>query len=201
MAGGVAHDFNNLLAVVLGRAEMLLLRRVNDPEVTRGLEIIRRAAMDGALTVRQLQEFTRVRRTRAFAAVDLKQVLTDVVALTRPRWEIEAHSRGISYEIRIEGGPLPLVSGASEELREAFMNLLVNALEAMPNGGRFIFRVERQGDYVTVAAQDDGHGIAERIRERIFAPFLTTRGPQRTGLGLSVAWGIVNRHGGTIEVE
>src|SRR5881628_3067424 len=200
MAGGVAHDFNNLLAVVLGRAEMLL-RRVNDPEVTRGLEIIRRAAMDGALTVRQLQEFTRVRRTRAFGAVDLGQVLNDVLELTRPRWETEAQSRGIFYEIRIEGGPLPVVSGASEELREAFMNLLVNALEAMPNGGRFIFRVERQGDYVAVAAEDDGHGIPERIRERIFAPFFTTKGPQRTGLGLSVAWGIVNRHGGTIGVE
>jgi len=200
MAGGVAHDFNNLLAVVLGRAEMLL-RRVSDPEVTRGLEIIRRAAMDGALTVRQLQEFTRVRRTRAFGAVDLGQVLNDVLELTRPRWETEAQSRGIFYEVRIEGRPLPPVSGVSEELREAFMNLLVNALEAMPNGGRFIFRVERQGDYVTVAAQDDGHGIPERIRERIFAPFFTTKGPQRTGLGLSVAWGIVNRHGGTIEVE
>ena len=200
MAGGVAHDFNNMLAVVLGRAEMLL-RRVNDPEVKRGLEIIRRAAMDGALTVRQLQEFTRVRRTRAFAAVDLEQVLHDVVEQTRPRWETEAQNHGISYEIRIEGGPLPPVSGASEELREAFMNLLVNALEAMPNGGRFIFRAERQGDYVAVAAQDEGHGIPERIRERIFAPFFTTKGPQRSGLGLSVAWGIVNRHGGTIEVE
>jgi len=200
MAGGVAHDFNNLLAVVLGRAEMLL-RRVNEPEVRRGLEIIRRAAMDGALTVRQLQEFTRARRARAFGAVDLEQILNDVVALTRPRWETEAHNRGISYGIRIEGGSLPPVSGASEELREAFMNLLVNALEAMPNGGRFIFRVERQGDYVAVAAQDDGPGIPERIRERIFAPFFTTKGPQRTGLGLSVVWGIVNRHGGTIEVE
>src|SRR5438132_675669 len=200
MAGGVAHDFNNLLAVVLGRAEMLL-RRVNDPEVKRGLEIIRRAAMDGALTVRQLQEFTRVRRTRAFAAVDLEQVLHDVVEQTRPRWETEAQNHGISYEIRIEGGPLPPVSGASEELREAFMNLLVNALEAMPNGGRFIFRAERQGDYVAVAAQDDGHGIPERIRERIFAPFFTTKGPQRTGLGLSVVWGNGNRHSGTIGVE
>jgi GAF domain-containing protein len=200
MAGGVAHDFNNLLAVVLGRAEMLL-RRVRDPEVVRMLEIIRRAALKGARTVRQIQEFTRMRRTRAFGAVELERVLQDVVELARPRWETEAQSRGISYEIRIEGGPLPPVSGVSEELREAFTNLLVNALEAMPNGGRLIFRLERQGDSVLVAAQDNGHGMSERTRERIFAPFFTTKGPQRTGLGLSVAWGIVNRHGGTIEVE
>src|SRR5207249_8132249 len=143
-----------------------------------------------ALTVRQLQEFTRVRRTRTFSAVDLEQVLRDVVALSRPRWETEAYSRGISYEIRIEGGPLPSVSGVSEELREAFMNLLVNALEAMPNGGRFIFRLERQGDYVAVAAQDDGHGIPERISERIFAPFFTTKCPLRTGLWPSVVCGV-----------
>jgi len=81
------------------------------------------------------------------------------------------------------------------------MNLLVNALEAMPNGGRLIFRLERLSDSVVVAAQDDGHGMSERTRDRIFAPFFTTKGPQRTGLGLSVAWGIVNRHGGTIGVE
>ena len=200
MAGGVAHDFNNLLAVVLGRAEMLL-RRARDPEVVRMLEIIRRAALKGARTVRQIQEFTRMRRTRAFGAVELERVLQEVVELARPRWETEAQSRGISYEIRIEGGPLPPVSGVSEELREAFTNLLVNALEAMPNGGRLIFRLERLNDSVLVAAQDNGHGMSERTRERIFAPFFTTKGPQRTGLGLSVAWGIVNRHGGTIEVE
>jgi len=80
------------------------------------------------------------------------------------------------------------------------MNLLVNALEAMPNGGRFIFRVERQGDHVAVAAQDEGHGISERIRERIFAPFLRPRSATNRPRAFCRV-GIVNRHGGTIEVE
>ncbi|PYN81036.1 MAG: hypothetical protein DMD97_02835 [Candidatus Rokuibacteriota bacterium] len=200
MAGGVAHEFNNLLTIVLGRSEMLL-RQVRDPEVVRGLEAISRAALRGARTVRQTREFTRTRHTRAFGVVDLERILHDVVELTRPTWETEAQSRGISYQVRVEGGPLLPISGVLEELREVFMNLLGNALEAMPNGGSLIFRLDRQGDRVVVAAQDSGHGMSERTRERIFAPFFTTKGPQRTGLGLSVAWGIVNRHGGTIEVE
>jgi GAF domain-containing protein len=200
LAGGVAHSFNNLLAVVLGRAD-LLLRHVRDPEVVRGLEVISRAATDGAGMVRQIQEFTQTRQTRAFEAVDLERVLHDLVEFTRTTWENEAQSRGISYEVRVEGGPLPPISGVSEQLREVFMNLLINALEAMPNGGRLIFNLERQDDYVAVVARDNGHGMSEQTRKQIFAPFFTTQRPRRLGLGLSVAWGIVTRHGGTIEVE
>jgi signal transduction histidine kinase/DNA-binding response OmpR family regulator len=200
MAAGVAHDFNNLLAVILGRTE-LMLPATSDPMLLRNLTTIRQAALDGAQTVRRIQEFTRTRRTRPFGRVDVGGLLDDVVDLTRPRWEGEAQSRGLRYEVGVERASLPSVAGLPEELREVFTNLVVNALEAMPTGGRFTFRATQADGWVVVAAEDTGHGMAEEVRRRVFEPFFTTKGIRGTGLGLAVAWGIVTRHGGTIEVE
>jgi signal transduction histidine kinase len=199
MAAGVAHDFNNLLAVIVGRAE-LLLRRAQGTELSRGLETIRQAALDGAQTVRRIQEFTRTRRTRPFRHVDLLDVVREVVEMTRPRWKDEAQSGGISYEVWIEGGPIPWVAGRPEELREVFTNLLTNALEAMSAGGRLVFGLGVQDGTVVATVRDTGRGMAPETARRVFEPFFTTKGPQGSGLGLSVVWGIVNRHGGTVEV-
>ena len=200
MAAGVAHDFNNLLAVVVGRAD-LLLDKVREPEISRDVEIIRQAAWDGAQTVRRIQEFTRTRQTRPAGRVDIPELLRGVIELTRGRWKDEAQSRGLSYEVLVEGGPVPQVAGISGELREVFMNLLINALDAMPGGGRFVFRVSSDTETVTIAAEDTGCGMSDEVRWRVLEPFFTTKGSRGTGLGLSVSWGIVKRHGGTIDIE
>jgi GAF domain-containing protein len=200
MAAGVAHDFNNLLAVIVGRSE-LLLRRVSDPDLARGLETIRQAGLDGAQTVRRIQEFTRTRRTRPFRRVDLLDVIREVVEMTRPRWKDEAQSHGLSYEVVIEGGPVPWVAGRPEELREVFTNLLANALEAMPGGGRLVFGLATEGSVAVATVRDTGVGMSPETARRVFEPFFTTKGPQGSGLGLSVVWGIVARHGGTVEVD
>src|SRR5438093_3338124 len=200
MAAGVAHDFNNLLAVVVGRAEILLAKG-QDPNVARDIEIIRTAAWDGAHTVRRIQEFTRTRQTRPAGRVDIPELLRDVVELTRARWKDEAQSRGLAYDVVVEGGPVPPVAGISAELREVFMNLLINGLDAMPGGGQFIFRVSSEAESVIVAAEDTGCGMSDETRPRVLDPFFTTKGARGTGLGLAVSWGIVKRHGGTIEIE
>jgi signal transduction histidine kinase/CheY-like chemotaxis protein len=200
MAAGVAHDFNNLLAVVVGRAEILLAKG-QEPDVARGIEIIRKAAWDGAHTVRRIQEFTRTRQTRPAAPVDIPQLLRDVLELTQARWKDEAQSRGLSYDVVVEGGPVPSVAGISAELREVFMNLLINGLDAMPGGGQLVFRVSNDAKAVIVAAEDTGCGMSEETRRRVLEPFFTTKGTRGTGLGLAVSWGIVKRHGGTIEIE
>jgi CheY-like chemotaxis protein len=204
MAAGVAHDFNNLLAVVLGRTELLLARFGSwDPAIARGLEAVRRAGLDGKQTVRRILEFTRTRQTRPPGRVDLGEVLREVLELNRPRWKDEAQARGVRYDVAVVvgGDPLPLVAGRPEELREVFTNLLVNALEAMPDGGRFTFRVTPDPPGATVRAEDTGCGMSEATRQRLFEPFFTTKGARGTGLGLAVSWGIVTRYGGTIEVE
>ena len=200
MAAGVAHDFNNLLAVVVGRAE-LLLRTNPEATVARDVQLIRQAAWDGAQTVRRIQEFTRTRQTRPSGRVDIPDLLRDVVELTRGRWKDEAQSLGVSYEVRVESGPVPAVTGIAPELREVFMNMLMNGLDAMSEGGQFVFRVSGDTDTVTITASDTGCGMSEETRRKVLEPFFTTKGVRGTGLGLSVSWGIVKRHGGTIEIE
>src|SRR5262249_10901753 len=130
MAAGVAHDFNNLLAVIVGRAE-LLLRTKPEPTVARDVQLIRQAAWDGAQTVRRIQEFTRTRQTRPSGRVGIPELLHDVVELTRGRWKDEAQSLGVSYDVRVEADEVPPVTGIASELREVFMNLLINGLDAM----------------------------------------------------------------------
>src|SRR5215470_1740758 len=201
MAAGVAHDFNNLLAVVVGRAE-LLLRTNPEATVARDVQLIRQAAWDGAQTVRRIQEFTRTRQTRPSGRVDIPDLLHDVVELTRGCWKDEAQSLGVSYEVRVESGPVPAVTGIAPELREVFMNLLMNGLDAMSEGGgQFVFRVSGDTETVTITASDTGCGMSEETRRKALEPFFTTKGVRGTGLGLSVSWGIVKRHGGIIEIE
>jgi len=199
MAAGVAHDFNNLLSVILGRTE-LMLRRVGEAETSRDLEAVRRAAQDGADTVRRIQEFTRTRRTRVFERVDLAEVAREVIELTRPRWELEAQAKGVTYEFEVDG-TTPPVAGRPEELREVLTNLITNAVDAMPAGGVCRVRLEGGDEWAVMAISDTGIGMAEEMRRRVFEPFFTSKGPRGTGLGLAVSWGIVTRHGGTIEVD
>ncbi|HEX7786954.1 MAG TPA: GAF domain-containing protein, partial [Methylomirabilota bacterium] len=200
MAAGVAHDFNNLLAVVLLRAELLLARKPA-ADVAESLSMIRQAAHDGAQTVRRIQEFTRTRSSRPFSPVDVPQLLHEVVELARPRWRDQAQSHGVTYDVQVDAGVVPEVAGTAEELREALLNLLNNALEAMPAGGRFTFRSGVEGGRVVIRAEDSGCGMSEETRRRVFEPFFTTKGAQGNGLGLAVVWGIIARHGGDITVE
>ncbi len=199
MAAGVAHDFNNILAAIMGRAQ-LLLAQLEDPAQRRQLQIIETAAMDGARTVRRIQEFTRMRRARAFESVDLNQVVEEVVEVTRSRWRDEALAKGVSYEVRVEPTPLPPVAADPSELREVLMNLVFNALDAMPAGGRVTFSTAADGGRVSCVVTDTGVGMTDEVRQRVFDPFFTTKAEKGTGLGLSIAYGIITRHGGSIDV-
>lgn len=199
MAAGVAHDFNNLLAVIVGRCE-LLLRRVQAPYVRRALQSIGAAARDGTETVRRILEFTRTGDARPLQPVGLGELLQEVVELNRPRWKDDAQARGVIYQIEIEPATVPAIAGHPEELREVFANLLVNALDAMPAGGRVSVRFALDDGWLVVKVEDTGCGMSEETRRRAFDPFFTTKGQRGTGLGLAVVWGIVQRHGGRVKV-
>jgi len=201
MASGVAHDFNNVLASILGRAQ-LLLERIQDDKLRRWLQVIERAAMDGARTVRRLQDFTGIRRDQPAVAVDLNQVVQQVLEATESTWRQDAGRRGVEIEVATElAERLPKVAGDPAELREAFTNLVLNAVDAMPKGGHLTLRSSTADGQVMVEVTDTGTGIPEPIRQKIFDPFFTTKGPKGTGLGLSMAYGILARHGGRITVE
>jgi GAF domain-containing protein len=202
MASGVAHDFNNLLASILGRAQ-LLLERAEDVKVRQWLMVIERAALDGARTVRRLQDFTGIRRDQPAVALDLNEIIHEVLETTESTWRQESRRRGVEIDVRTDLTPgLPRVVGDPAELREAFTNLVLNAVDAMPAGGLLILHSAVTADgQVLVEVRDSGTGIPEHIREKIFDPFFTTKGPKGTGLGLSMAYGILQRHGGRITVD
>jgi len=203
MASGVAHEFNNILGAVLGRAQ-LLSRAVEDhtiePEQLRhGLAVIERVAEDGGETVRRLRLFGRTGQQTAVESVDLDVVVRDAVEFTRPRWSNEALASGRAIDVDIDMAPGLWSEGRPHELREVFTNLLLNAADAMPDGGTIRVHGRRSGCCAVVAIEDDGTGMSDETRRRLFEPFFTTKGESGTGLGMSVAYGIVRRHEGTIE--
>jgi len=206
MAGGVAHDFNNFLTVILGNVQLLLIRAEAvglDADFRESLETVQRVAGDAAETVRRIQEFTRVRTTRSFTTVDVNRVLRNAVDVASPRWRDEAVASGRSIEIKSEMANIPPVNGNESELGEVLVNLILNAADALTEGGAISLAtdVEPGGQWVRATVADDGKGMDEDERKRIFEPFFTTKGPAGSGLGLSVAYGIINRHGGEIMVE
>jgi PAS domain S-box-containing protein len=200
LAAGVAHDFNNNLGIILGRTQ-LLQAKVTDPDLHSGLEVIRQAAMDGGQTVRRIQQYTRVREELQHEVLHLPSVAAEVIEITKSKWKNEVQRRGVKVEIRIEASDPAPILGTRAELREALTNLIFNAVDALPRGGTIIIRAQSNGGESILEVEDNGIGMADHVRTRMFEPFFTTKGLSGNGLGLSMVYGIVSRHRGSIEVE
>ncbi|MBC7931138.1 MAG: PAS domain-containing protein, partial [Rubrivivax sp.] len=199
LASGVAHDFNNALAAILGRAQ-LLRRSTRDGEFGRGLDIILTAAEDAAATVRRIRSFAHQSPGEELANVDARALLRDAIEITRTRWENDARALGLYYDVTLDEGCALHTLGNASELREVFVNLIVNAIDAMPAGGRLSIGCALRGERLQLCFIDTGAGMGEEVRARIFEPFFTTKGAQGTGLGLFVSYGIIERHEGRISV-
>jgi signal transduction histidine kinase/CheY-like chemotaxis protein len=200
LAAGAAHHLNNLMAVVLGRTQ-LLLHKNQVPEMAPALRTIERAAVDAADTVRRIQAFSRAQRGGTASELDLNETVKESIDFTRPRWEREAQVRGAGVEMVFEPGELPPVLGRKAELREVLTNLILNAVDALPSGGRVLLRSWSEPGRAVVSVCDSGVGMSAEVRDRAFEPFFTTKGVQRLGLGLAVAYGLVTSHGGQISLE
>lgn len=205
LAAGVAHNINNVLAAIVARTD-LLLRKAEDGELKRWLDSIQQSALDGASTVRRLQDFARTGAPEPMVPVDVNRIITEVLQFTQARWKDEADLKGMKIEVVTELAEVPQITGNPAELREVFTNIILNALDAMPQGGSFRVRTRLEpagdeGPRVEAIFEDTGVGMAEDVRQRIFDPFFTTKGVKGTGLGLSTSYGIVARHGGSITVE
>jgi PAS domain S-box-containing protein len=199
LASGVAHDFNNSLAAILGRAQ-LLRRQVGDPALVRNLDIIQTAAEDAAATVRRIQTFARKSAVKEFELVDVAGLLNDAIEITRTRWQNEARIRGLEYEVKLDTERGHFTYGSASELREVFVNMIVNAVDAMPRGGKLLVSCRRIDNRLQLHFTDNGVGMPDDVQQKIFEPFFSTKGAQGTGLGLSVSYSIIERHSGSISV-
>lgn len=199
LASGVAHDFNNSLAAILGRTQ-LLRRQIKEDALVRNLDIIQTAAEDAAATVRRIQTFARKAPAKEFEMLDIRSLLNDAIEITRTRWQNEARLRGLDYHVTLEAETGQNTYGSASELREVFVNLIVNAVDAMPTGGNLSISATRENDRLQLRFADTGTGMPEDVRQKIFEPFFSTKGAHGTGLGLSVSYSIIERHEGSISI-
>ena len=205
MASGIAHDFNNALSPILGFSELLLARpedREDQNKLLLYLDLMHSAAGDAANVVARLKDFYRTREEgEVMVPVDLNQVVERVISLTQPRWKDQAQAQGLTVRVKTQLQPIPEIAGNEAELREMLTNLIFNAVDAMPRGGRICLKTGTEGSSVTLEVSDNGIGMTEEVRQRCLEPFFTTKGEQGTGLGLGMVYGIVQRHEGLLQLE
>jgi signal transduction histidine kinase/ActR/RegA family two-component response regulator len=201
LSGATAHNLNNILSVIMGKAELLQRRLKNSP-YHRDLQLLLRAAQDGADSIRRLQEYSvSGKASEEPKIINMNHLIREVVDIARPRFESEAQSHGIYYDLQLSLGEIKPITGDATTLREVMLNLINNALEAMPGGGKLSIQTTLKDNQVLIFVSDTGCGIDPEISAKIFEPFYTTKGEKGNGLGLSIAAEIIERHQGKIYVD
>ena len=205
MASGVAHDFNNVLAKILGFNELLLAwpENLNDKEkVKQYLQMTSAAAQEAVNIVNRLREFYRHRKeSEIYQAVDVNEAVTQAIVLSQPKWKEQMMASGATVVVETELRETLPVRGSDSDLREVVINLLFNAVDAMPQGGTVTVATGTDGDSVIIEVRDTGRGMTEEVRQHCLEPFFSTKGERGTGLGLAIVYGIVQRHGGSIDMQ
>ena len=205
MASGIAHDFNNTLTPILGFSELLL----NDEQVLsnpararRFLEMLHTSARDAANVVSRLREFYRPAEANTnFPIVDLAKIAQQAISLTEPKWRNQAQANGVTIDVAGVFEGTPFVTGEETALREMLTNLIFNAADAMPQGGRILIEISLDPADAVLRISDNGVGMTAEVRQRCLEPFFSTKGERGTGLGLSMVYGIIERHRGRLEIE
>jgi signal transduction histidine kinase/ActR/RegA family two-component response regulator len=214
MASGIAHDINNAISPVALYTENLLEHENNLSERGREhLSTIARAIDDVAATVARMREFYRQREPQLnLLPVQLNSLVRQVIDLTRARWSDMPQQRGVVIRMETALAPdLPHVLAVESEIREALINLVFNAVDAMPDGGKLTLRTSSPNShdhglraaprYVRVEVVDTGAGMDEDTRRRCLEPFFTTKGERGSGLGLAMVYGVAQRNGADIDID
>jgi signal transduction histidine kinase len=201
LASGSAHHLNNILSVIIGRTQ-ILTKKLNDSPFIKDLTMIEQAADDGAQAVKRLQSIKSKSLPKGKQELlNVNDLILEVVEIIRPRFEREAQSFGLTYDVKLTLGAVSHVVGDAASLREVFLNLINNALDAMPKGGKMTIQTTLEKDKIFIFFSDTGAGVPESVKEKIFQPFFSTKGEKGNGLGLSIAAEIVAAHKGKIYVD
>jgi len=203
ITSGIAHEFNNILAIVKGFATQIKKKCGNDEKLEKRVDTIIKATNDGVEIVRRMREYTNLELDNAnFVPTDMRLLIKQSIGYTMPRWQNIANANGIHYKIDTDGFSKELCIMCNQsELREVLVNIINNALDAMPGGGSLSFHTWAEEKTLFVTISDTGMGMGKTVQRNVFDPFFTTKIGVGTGLGMSTAYGIVVRHGGEIEVE
>jgi len=206
LAGGVAHNFNNLLQIVVSGARLALmnLESGNHREIKRKLDQILESCEFGAETVRRVQSFAGIRTdddSSEDSVFDIGDVARQAAELTKTWWKTTPQKQGIAINLRPRLNDGCVLAGKKHEMFEVVVNLIKNAVEALPEGGEILVATYIQENRVVLRVRDTGVGIPQKDLGQLFVPFFTTKMSVGTGLGLSTSQAIVKRHGGEIVVD
>jgi len=205
-SSGIAHDFNNILGIILGYLDIVKMGiKGEDEKVLDSLNIIEKAARDGAEIVDKIQQFSRIKKEHENVEklIDLVEIIDEALKFTMPRWKTEAQSKGVEYEVVKHNFTTSKYRARCKpsELREVVINIINNSIDAMPNGGKIELSVKADGDNAVISISDNGSGIDDDIKEKVFDPFFTTKGVKRSGLGMSLSYSIMTRYDGEIRID
>ncbi len=203
ITAGVAHEFNNILAVISGKIQLLVMDYEDDKELTKELRSIMKATDDGEEISSNMLKFALTESVPTeLESLVINDIINQSIRFTMPRWKNQSQAKGISYHLYTEGmNSESSILCNPTEIREVFINIIYNALDAMPNGGNISFNTWDDVDTVFVSVADNGEGMTAEVEKRVFDPFFTTKLAIGTGLGMSTAYGIITRHYGEIVVQ
>ena len=204
MASGIAHDLNQSLMLIASYGTLGQRALDQEPpdrdELREMFTVVTQAAMDGGATVKRLLLLARA-PMQGTEPIDLTLLVREVVQLTAPRWRDASQGEGRPITLELETVGHPIVIGSPPALRDALMNLILNAVDALPTGGTIHVRSAQRHDEASVEIADDGIGMTPEVQSKIFEPFFTTKGDKGTGLGLATVFGVVERLGGQVRVH
>ena len=205
MTLGLIHEINNMLTNILGNLEIIEQSDVlphDNPLLLDYIKTIQKAAADGASMTKNVKHYIRNEKSTAFESLDLNELIRDCISFTRPYWHNEPRRKGIEIRASLDLKETPPILGSAVELKEVFINLITNAVQAMPRGGDLVLSTAYDKVHgVLVAISDTGNGMSDTIKKRIFDPLFTTKGKQGTGMGLSICHSVLQNHDAEIQVQ
>jgi len=199
MTEGINHNLNNILTGILGPAQLIELKS-QDEEILNEAQIIRNAALRAADLVKRLTVSVRG-ESGELQAIDVTSTIQEVIEATKPRWKDESEAKGIHIEIITHLQQTPHIYGTAAGLYNILLNLILNAIDAMPKGGIMTIETKTEDRTVLIAVSDTGIGMTDETKRRVFEPFFTTKAEIGKGLGMSGVYTAITRWGGQIDLE
>ena len=203
MTSGICHDINNSLTPIMGYVDILREDHFLKEKYGRALDLIIKSTNDISNTVNRLRDFYKIKLTvDHLDRININSLILESIELTRHRWKSIPETSGFIIEIVKDfDDNISDFYGDSSEIREALVNIILNSCDAMPSGGKLIFRTRALEERILIEIEDTGVGMDEDVLSKCIEPFFTTKGDKGTGLGLSMVYGIIERHKGELQIN